>query len=56
MFNALMEHKTSEIQLRILENRIRKLDQEEQRAREKIEKTHKRVQELERLKVEIVRK
>lgn len=46
-----MEQKTTSFHLEILKNRIDKLDKEEQRARDKIEKTQKRVQELERLKV-----
>lgn len=51
MFNALMEQKTSSFHLKILENRIKKLDQEEKKARDKIERAQERVRELERLAV-----
>lgn len=53
MFNALMEQKTSSFHLQILENRIKKLDQEEKKARDKIERAQERVKELERLAVRL---
>jgi prefoldin subunit 5 len=51
MFNALREQKTSDFQLQILKNRLWKLDREEQKARDKIEKAQRRVRQLEDWKV-----
>jgi len=51
MFNAQIEHKKSAFHLKILKNRINKLDREEQKARDKIEKAQQRVHQLHQLKV-----
>jgi Na+/phosphate symporter len=50
MFNALMEKNASQFQLRVLQNRINKLEQEELRAKSKIENAQQRVRELENVK------
>lgn len=54
MFNALMDQKTSSFQLQILKNRLWKLDREEQKAREKIQKAKQRVKQLEDWKVRLL--
>jgi len=51
MFNALMEQKTSKFHLQILKNRINKLEQEELKAKIKLEKAQEKVKELELLRV-----
>lgn len=47
MFNALMERNASQFQMRVLKNRINKLELEEQRAKAKIENAQKRIAHLE---------
>ena len=56
MFNALMEHKTSSFQLKVLRNRIAKLEKEENRAKYKIQRAEIRCEELEKLQVGIILK
>ena len=46
MFNALIEHKTSSFQLKVLRNRIAKLEKEENRAKYKIQRAEIRCEEL----------
>lgn len=50
MFNAIMENKMSRFHLQILQNRIKKLDMEEQKAKNKILRAQQRVRELEDMK------
>lgn len=50
MFNAIMENKMSRFHLQILQNRIKKLDMEEQKAKNKILRAQQRVRELEGMK------
>ena len=54
MFNALMEQKSSAHQLLIVRNRIEKLENEERKARNQMEKSRKRVKDLELLHVNII--
>lgn len=46
MFNALMEHKTSQLQMNMVSNRLKRLEFEEQRARERIAKARERILKL----------
>jgi hypothetical protein len=46
MFNVLMEHKTSEIQAKMVSNRLKRLEMEEQRARDKIYKSRLKALQL----------
>ncbi|CAI2363527.1 unnamed protein product [Moneuplotes crassus] len=49
MFNALIEKKTSSFQLKILRNRVQKLEMEEKKARSQIENAKRRCENLEKL-------
>lgn len=50
MFNALMQNKTSEIQMSLIQNRIRRLEYEEHRARNKIQKARDRADRLQKIR------
>jgi len=52
MFNALMENKTSEFQMRMVSNRLKRLEFEEQRARDKILKSQYKAELLQKQKEE----
>lgn len=52
MFNAQMEFKTSELQKQMVNNRLKRLEFEEQRARDKIYKAQLKAMRLQQLKAE----
>jgi len=54
MFNALMEQKSSAHQLLVVRNRIERLENEERKARNQMERSRKRVKDLELLHVNII--
>ena len=52
MFNALMEHKTSRLQMSTVANRLKRLEFEEQRARDRIQKARDHLYKMNQMREE----